>query len=79
MAISSSSVVRLTFNTAGEKTYGISLPSPRTDLEPSEVVSVMDAIIAGNVFNTASGALTGIQNVKIVDTTNNDLYDPAKA
>jgi hypothetical protein len=39
----------------------------------------MDAIIAGNVFNTASGALTGIQNVKIVDTTNNDLYDPAKA
>jgi hypothetical protein len=79
MALTTSSVLRLTFTTAGGKTFAITIPNPREDLQQAEVMAVMDSIIANDLFLTSSGALTGIQDIKAIDTTTNDLFDPPQA
>ncbi|HBW34446.1 MAG TPA: hypothetical protein DEF89_03390 [Desulfosporosinus sp.] len=68
--------MRLTFTTAGGKTFAITIPNPRVDLQQAEVMAVMDSIIASDLFLTSSGALTGIRDIKVIDTTTNDLFDP---
>ena len=79
MALTTSSVLRLTFTTAGGKTFAITIPNPREDLQQAEVMAVMDSIIANDLFLTSSGALTGIRDIKVIDTTTNDLFDPPQA
>ena len=76
MAVTTSKVLRLTFTTAGGKTYTITLPDPREDLQKAEAEAVMDTIIQKNIFLTSSGALTGKRDIRVIDTTTNDLYDP---
>lgn len=76
MAITTNKVARLSFTTAGGKTFSITIPDPREDLNQAEVLTVMNTIVESNIFLTASGALTGVRDVKIIDTTTNDLYDP---
>ncbi|MCO1601804.1 DUF2922 domain-containing protein [Desulfosporosinus nitroreducens] len=76
MALITSSVLRLTFTTAGSKTFAITIPNPKQDLQQAEVMAVMDSIIASDLFLTSSGALTGIRDIKVIDTTTNDLFDP---
>ena len=39
-------------------------------------MAVMNSIIASDIFITSSGALIGIRDIKIIDTTTDDLYDP---
>ena len=79
MALTTSSVLRLTFTTAGGKTFAITIPNPREDLQQAEVMAVMDSIIASDLFLTSSGALTGIRDIRVIDTTTNDLFDPLQA
>lgn len=79
MAVTTSKVARLTFTTAGGKTFAITIPNPRENLQQAEAVAVMDAIIANNIFLTSSGALTGIRDIKVIDTTSDDLFDPPQA
>ena len=79
MALTTSSVLRLTFTTNGGKTFAITIPNPREDLQQAEVMAVMDSIIANDLFLTSSGALIGIRDIKAIDTTTNDLYDPPQA
>ncbi|WP_434509815.1 DUF2922 domain-containing protein [Desulfitobacterium sp. AusDCA] len=74
MAVTTNKVLRLTFTTAGGKTYSITIPDPREDLQKAE--AVMDTIIQKNIFLTSSGALTGKRDIRVIDTTTNDLYDP---
>ena len=76
MALTTSSVLRLTFTTAGGKTFAITIPNPRTDLQQAEVMAVMNSIIANDLFLTSSGALTGIRDIKVIDTSTDDLFDP---
>ena len=76
MAITTSRVLRLTFTTAGGKTFAVTLPNPRVNLQQAEAVAAMDSIIASDLFLTSSGALTGIRDIRVVDTTTNDLFDP---
>ena len=76
MALTTSSVLRLTFTTAGGKTFAITIPNPKGDLQQAEAVAVMDSIIASDLFLTSSGALTGIRDIKAIDTTTNDYFDP---
>jgi len=78
MAVTTNSVVRLTFTTAGGKTFSITIPDPREDLDKAGAEAVMDTIIQKNIFLTSSGALIGKQDIKVVGTTTNDLYDPPK-
>ncbi|EHQ89019.1 DUF2922 domain-containing protein [Desulfosporosinus youngiae] len=79
MALSSTKVVRLTFSTAGGKTFAITIDNPKEDLQPAEVMAAMNSLIDSDIFLTPSGALTGIRDIKVIDTTTNDLYDPPQA
>lgn len=76
MAITTNKVLRLTFTTAGGKTYSINIPDPKEDLQKAEAEAVMDTIIQKNIFFTSSGTLTGKRDIRVIDTTTNDLYDP---
>jgi len=76
MAVTTSRVLRLTFTTAGGKTFVVSIPNPKVDLQQAEAVAAMDSIITSDLFLTSSGALTGIRDIRVVDTTTNDLFDP---
>lgn len=76
MAVTTNKVLMLTSTTAGGKTYSITIPDPREDLQKAEAKAVMDTIIQKNIFLTSSGALTGKRDIRVIDNTTNDLYDP---
>jgi len=76
MAVTTSRVLRLTFTTAGGKTFAVTIPNPKVDLQQAEAVAAMDSIITSDLFLTSSGALTGIRDIRVIDTTTNDLFDP---
>ena len=79
MAVTTSKVARLTFTTAGGSTFAITIPDPKADMQLAEAVAVMNSLIASDLFITPSGALTGIRDIKVIDTTTNDFYDPPEA
>ena len=79
MAISTAKVLRLTFNTAGSKTFVITIPNPREDMKTEDALAVMNSLITSDIFLTPSGALTGIRDIKVIDTTTNDLYNPPQS
>ncbi|MEL1135508.1 DUF2922 domain-containing protein [Desulfitobacterium sp. THU1] len=75
MAITTSKVARLSFSTVGGQAFSITISNPREDLTQAEVLTVMDTIVSSDIFFTSGGALTGTRDVKIIDTTTNDLFD----
>ena len=79
MATTTSKVLRLTFSTAGGKTFAITIPNPKLDLQVAEAVAAMESLITSDIFLTPSGALTEIRDIKVIDTTTDDLYDPPQA
>lgn len=50
----------------------------KNNIDQAEALAVMNTIVASNIFFTPSGALTGVRDVKIIDTTTSDLYDPSQ-
>lgn len=76
MAVMSSKVVRLTFNTARGGAFSVTLPNPRPDLDQVDALAVMDAMVENTMLVTPSGAITGVRDVKIIKTETEDLYDP---
>ncbi|MDQ7094295.1 DUF2922 domain-containing protein [Desulfosporosinus sp. PR] len=79
MAITTTKVIKLVFTTAGDKTFALSITDPKENLSKDDIVAVMNTIIEKNIFLSSSGALTGIQDIRIVNTTTNDLFDPPQA
>ena len=75
MASISKKVLRMTFNTTLGSAVSITLPDPKADLTGVQIEAVMDQIIAKNIFLTTGGALISKRDIKIIDTTTNDLYD----
>ncbi|MHB8077349.1 DUF2922 domain-containing protein [Desulfosporosinus fructosivorans] len=69
MASVTRKVLRMTFNNALGNAVTITLANPKTDLTAAQVEAVMDQIIARNIF------LISKRDVKIVNTTTDDLYD----
>ncbi|WP_243109588.1 DUF2922 domain-containing protein [Dehalobacter sp. 14DCB1] len=70
---------RLTFATTGGNTFSLTVPQPREDLQLAEAMNVMNSLIAGGIFLTVNGTLTGVKDIKVIETTTNDLYDPPQA
>ncbi len=68
--------LRMVFKNENGTNFTISLDNPRDNVTPAEIEAAMDTIIAKNVFLTGGGALVAKQDVKIIDRTTNDLYDP---
>jgi hypothetical protein len=52
-------------NTLG-KNARVSVPDPKEDLDPQEVKTAMDAILAGNIFTTPGGDMEKILGARIV-------------
>jgi hypothetical protein len=75
MASTTKKVLRMTFNNASGNAVTIPLAEPKASLTAVQIEAVMDQIIAKNIFLTAGGELISKRDVKIVDTTTEDLYD----
>ncbi|MFZ3102082.1 MAG: DUF2922 domain-containing protein [Desulfitobacteriaceae bacterium] len=78
MAVTTNRVLRLTFTTAGGKTYAITVPNPREDLQQAEAMAVMNSIIASDLFITSSGALTGLKFIMIAPSTTRNEINPIR-
>ncbi|MEA5022062.1 Protein of unknown function (DUF2922) [Desulfitobacterium sp. LBE] len=76
MAIINKTVLKLTFNTTGNKTFALSLDDPRPGLTANEIEAAMDTMIQRNIFLSPSGELTGKRDIRIVGTTIDDMFDP---
>ncbi|NLI11387.1 DUF2922 domain-containing protein [Pelotomaculum propionicicum] len=62
-------------NQAG-KNVTITLDNPRSDVTTAQVQTAMDLVIARNIFTSTGGDLVSKQDIKIIDSTTDDLYDP---
>ncbi len=77
MPVTTSQTLRMVFRSQGGTSMTISLDNPRSDVTAAEIEAAMDTIISKNIFNTTGGDLASKYDIKIVDKTTNDLYDPA--
>ncbi|KLU66109.1 hypothetical protein DEAC_c21480 [Desulfosporosinus acididurans] len=75
MASTTKKVLRMTFNNAAGNAVTITMPQPKDSLTAADIEAVMDQIITKNIFLTSGGELISKRDVKIVDTTTNDLFD----
>ncbi|AFL99017.1 MULTISPECIES: DUF2922 domain-containing protein [Desulfitobacterium] len=78
MAIATNKILRLSFSTAGGKTFTLTIPNPREDLSQAEILAVMDKMISEDILMTTSGAITGVKDIRVVNTVINDLFDPVQ-
>lgn len=76
MATSTQKLLRLVFVNSLGGTYTLSFPQPKAGLTAAEAEAVMNLIVTKNMFLISGGELIGKRDIKIVDTTTNDLYDP---
>jgi hypothetical protein len=77
MPVTTSRTLRMVFRSQGGTSMTISLDNPRSNVTAAEIEAAMDTIISKNIFNTTGGDLASKYDIKIVDKTTNDLYDPA--
>ncbi|MDR3543955.1 MAG: DUF2922 domain-containing protein [Desulfosporosinus sp.] len=75
MATTTKKVLRMTFNNSSGNVVTITLPEPKASLTAAQIEAVMDQIITKNIFLTAGGELVSKRDVKIIDTTTDDLFD----
>lgn len=68
-----STKLEMSFKNAMENKSTVSIDNPRSDLTDAEVKTVMQDIIAKNIFNTTGGDLVSINSARIVSTTIDDL------
>jgi len=73
----SKKTLRMTFGAADGTSFSISLNNPREGLTAAEIEAAMDTVIAKNIFQSSGGDLVAKKDAKIIDTTTNDMYDPA--
>ncbi|MFZ7131309.1 MAG: DUF2922 domain-containing protein [Eubacteriales bacterium] len=65
--------LRMSFLNSLNRTTSMSLDDPRADLTPAEVQTVMDNIIAKNIFDSSGGDLVSVKSAEVVSTTVNEL------
>jgi len=75
MASTSKKILRMTFNNTLGSAVSFTLPEPRLDLTGAEIEAVMDQMIVKDIFLTTGGALVSKRDIKLVDTTTDDLYE----
>lgn len=60
-------ILSMTFNTAGGKKATISISNVRPDITKEQAVSLMDTILAKNVFTTDSGDFASKESAKLTE------------
>ena len=68
-------VLRMSFQTAGGRTVSISLREPVDPLNAADVDSVMDKVVTGNIFSTASGDIAAKLRAEVIETSVDTLLD----
>lgn len=68
--------LRMVFRNQAGKNVTITLDNPRSDLTAAEIQTAMDLVIARNIFTSSGGDLVSKQDIRIIDSTTNDLYNP---
>ena len=68
--------LRMVFKNQSGKNVTFSLGSPRDDVTAAEIEATMNLIINRNIFTSPGGELVSKQDIRIIDSTTNDLYDP---
>ncbi|HAG09213.1 MAG TPA: DUF2922 domain-containing protein [Desulfotomaculum sp.] len=77
MAVTTAQTLRMVFRNEAGSNFTLSLDNPRDDLTAAEIEAAMDSIITKNIFLTTGGPLVAKQDIKIIDRTTDDMYDPA--
>ncbi len=75
MAVTARTLRMVFLNQAG-KNVTITLDNPRSDITTAEVQTAMDLVVARNIFTSTGGDLVSKQDIKVIDSSTNDLYDP---
>ena len=75
----SKKVLRMTFTSTLGTGVSYSVVNPVAGLTAATVQTFMNLAIAKNIFTSTGGDLVGIKDIAIVDTTTQDLFDPAVA
>lgn len=60
-------ILSMTFNTAGGKKATISISNVKQDITKEQAVSLMDTILAKNVFTTDSGDFVSKESAKLTE------------
>lgn len=68
-----SSVLEMEFLDSAGKKFRITIDNPRTDLTEAEVRTVMDDIVAKDIFFSTSGDIVSVSGANIVTTTVQEL------
>lgn len=72
----STKVLRMVFRNQSGSNVTISLNNPRADVTSAEIEAAMELVIAKNVFTSAGGDLVSKQDIRLIGTTTDDLYNP---
>ena len=68
--------LRMVFRNQAGRNVTITLDNPRDNLTAAEVEAAMDLVIARNIFTSSGGDLVSKQDIRIIDSATNDLYNP---
>lgn len=60
-------ILSLTFNTVGGKKATISISGVKADITEAQAVSLMDTIIAKNIFEADSGEFVSKESAKLTE------------
>lgn len=66
-------VLEMTFVTELNQRHTVRVPNVKDPFTGAEAASLMDKIIAQNIFNSSSGALTGKYSAQITTSDTADL------
>lgn len=78
MAVKTSKIIKYVFTTAGGSTFTLAAAQPGESVGAAEAVSAAEAAVASNIFITPKGELTGVRDIKIIETATEDLFDPPR-
>lgn len=68
--------LRMVFRNQAGKNVTVTLDNPRNNLTAAEIEAAMDLVIARNIFTGSGGDLVSKQDIRIIDSTTNDLFNP---
>ncbi|MCL6561080.1 MAG: DUF2922 domain-containing protein [Firmicutes bacterium] len=68
--------LRMVFKNEAGRNVTITLDNPRDNVTAAEIEAAMDLVIARNIFTSSGGDLVSKQDIRIIDSTTNDLFNP---
>ena len=76
MAQVTTKTLSMVFKNENGSNFTLTVDNPRENITAQEIQAAMDTVITKNIFATTGGPLVSKQDIKIIDRTTNDIYDP---